>query len=204
MILSPSSNCEDDADTFLLSTESQQSGASPEIPPTNFATLPSCSAAPSFTDALLAAAEDVHPNSSLQVHQNKNITAYIADCHQRLVGKLDHQDISQIFTRNKQFDDNSALIFPSKALSTCVERMEHEHVSHPHFLLQPNVMANTVNHISSLSALTQFKCSQCSLARKIVALFVNIRVNFALRLCCRQFAQPNQKRNRKVLKFSHQ
>jgi hypothetical protein len=229
-VLAPVSNknCEDDVESFLVKVEHFTSNrqtlhtSSSSKREDDSHKLP---VLPSDTGEVLAECTSQSNKGQLDC-QDSNVVTYITGYLIRKTNEkyekcsccsnlwiASHDETTQrnyIFLNKKQYEHLSpghGLIFPSTSIIDVVSQLEVAFCKYLPYITGEKIYQRLVNALLSAADLSEVSCQQpnCQEAVKyIVSLFARMRIHHFLKEQNRKIQAPDQKRNRKMLKLSHQ
>ena len=127
------------------------------------------------------------------------------DCAEKMTSEADVENPNHMFLVEKNYSHaKEGLKVPSDILVQCLESIEKEYIR----VIDDNVFKDGVKKILVGSILKyvnmeELVCEYCKCHLSIVNLYVNIRLHHSIRLANRQLRDQKERKNRKVLKFSH-
>ena len=203
------SNCEEDVDDFQLTL----SNTTPlERLPTCPMNVPVLSDVPHDIQALV----DSHPPElSLQ---ESNAIAYIGGyvvrkirdkvcmpCKQKISSVMSANSSNHAFLCTKAITDSKVGLFvPSSGLTDVLEQMEERYVRLiDSRMCIPGIKSSLISSFMESVDWGSMVCNSCRLQSLIAGLMVNIRLHHTIRLCNTTLRDKRDRKNRKVLKFSH-
>lgn len=216
MVQSKTSNCLDDGDHFLLNLGSMTKAKDPA--PLEDELSPVQNQEANDVDALVGLAVNLPDRSSVVA---ENVLTYISgfiakklcakntlcrECQHALIGKLKGTR-NELFLQNKQLPDlqGDGLTVPSQMLVDAVQEMEEVFQQSEDQMYMDRVWKRFLIRMTKAVDGDSLECPAgvCRLKHLAAGLFLNIRLNFALRDSNRQNAAASKRQNRKVLKFAH-
>lgn len=214
MVPSARANCQEDADTFLLNLKSIGT-PDPSNNPAPTGGAPD-NALPVSVQSILSVM--AMPSEDLSLEEC-NILAYICgyicrkiqgkvceECFGNLKSTINPDNPAHVFLSKKNYGDTrgGGLIAPSQDLYDMVETLEKEYrdmvesVTH-----MDRIMYRLVTGLEKKVA-GFFPCTVCGSRTLMVSLFVRVRFHHDLKEQNKRSATAKGRKNRKVLKFSHQ
>ena len=223
-IMAPSqlSNCQEDVDQFLLTLGNIEGVPKPPAQP------PNPSAEEDVPQADLPWSSSSTQNSSTQNSSTQNlsvsdtnIVAYISGyivskrrdkfcpaCREQLLCNINDSKPSQLFLSLKQHKAaKKGLFAPSSELQKLLQDLECAYRTvYSKILHMSCVRVRLVRHLMEVAHKGAVKCScnQCDPKDIIVGLFANIRLHHSLAEATENLTSHKSRKNRKLLKFSHQ
>ena len=216
LLPSPKANCEEDVDSFLLTMKSlshiEEAPAVPVVAPVQDAN----SDLPELVRNVLSVMS--LPMSGTLSVEESNIVAYIAGhicrkirnkvcsvCREQLCTDLDMSNDAHIFLSKKNYTDSKeGLLVPSAAVLTVVEQMETEFRQLIASVVHMSKVRYRIACTLSKKMGDSMDCVNCHRKSLVVNIFVNIRLHHCLRENNRCFISGTGRKNRKVMKFSHE
>lgn len=224
-VMAPSAgaNCVDDVDNFLLGLDTLQTNRTknqelppPALPLTAYETV--LQQLPESVQSLVSvsAIPELQVNSDNLSFTEKNILSYIAGyiirkirmsvCDMCLGSMIttEHLEHNSFIDVKRFVDAKDGLITPSTKLLQVLCSIEGEYRRIiDTAMYSTNVKACLSHHLGPKTNLDSIRCENCNVHRMVLHIMINIRLHHTLKETNRSLIASKDRKNRKVLKFSH-